>query len=109
MDPTDRAEVAKVIKKHFPLLKHISIFLQASSEYPGITMTHFATFLKACNLIDQLTTSTRVDQLYINSVLSLQNQSGTFMYRWSFLEFCLRLANDRYRERKVVANYAEAL
>jgi len=67
----ERSKCERIIEDYFPLLKHVMIFMQSWSDcYPGIQMTEFSRFAKQWGLIDSYTPSSRIDGLYLASILA---------------------------------------
>jgi hypothetical protein len=54
--------------------------------------------------------SSRLDQFYLNSILSKNTKdSNQYMNRWSFFEFLVRLAKEKYLDRKLEETLADSL
>lgn len=112
VDPQDREELMRVIHTHFPLLKHVFVWLQSLSDvYPGVTGLEYSRFMHNLNMIDSNLASSRVDQLFLSSIMLNDPRAAQpiVMYRWSFLESLIRVCRARYIDRHQVKTYAAAL
>jgi hypothetical protein len=95
-----------------PLLKHIYIWLQSSSDsYPGISSLDFARFMHSMKMVDSKLPSSRIDQIFLRSIMFLDPLATKpiVMYRWSFLESLVRLSKDKYMDTNYETTYAGAL
>ena len=70
------------------------------SDFPGIGMVDLSKYFQGIGFSGKTMNSTRIDQLYLNAILDLSNNSEVVMRRWSLVEFMVRLGKDRYMERK---------
>ena len=88
-----------VLDENMPLLKHIYIWLQSSSDsYPGISGLDFSRFMHNMKMVDNKLPSSRIDQLFLRSIMFLDPLAvkPIVMYRWSFFESLIRLSKDKY-------------
>ena len=87
--------------------------MQAISAYPVVNMVDFGRFTRGCNIVDEKFPNTRLDTLYKNACQLVVGSGAPTddlgMRRWSFLEFIVRAANDKYRDRGLAATTTEAV
>ena len=94
----DMDATIELLTEHYAEVKEIITWLQSRSpEYPVVNMVDFTKFIKSCDICDENLSSSRIDTLYMASTLDhLRKQQS--MTRWSFLEFLVRLAKEKFIE-----------
>ena len=97
--PDDYVKMLRVITENYLQLKDIILWLQCKSDYPSVGLVDFTKFMKSCELLDNFVQSTRLDQMYLQSINTLMNNQGS-MLRYAFLEFIVRAAYCKYKERR---------
>lgn len=92
----DLDETIELLEANYSEIKEIITWLQSKSQdYPYVSMLDLGKFIKSCDILDKEVDSARIDTLYLNASIDQLNKKQP-MVRWSFVEFVIRLAKEKF-------------
>eukprot|EP00349_Pseudokeronopsis_sp_Brazil_P006027 CAMPEP_0202967230 /NCGR_PEP_ID=MMETSP1396-20130829/12024_1 /ASSEMBLY_ACC=CAM_ASM_000872 /TAXON_ID= /ORGANISM="Pseudokeronopsis sp., Strain Brazil" /LENGTH=291 /DNA_ID=CAMNT_0049692037 /DNA_START=293 /DNA_END=1165 /DNA_ORIENTATION=+ len=111
-DPSEQDKVWDILVQNFKKLKDLFLTLSCRSIYPCISWMDFSNYCDQCRIPDKNVPLATVDRLFIATNVELEamdDNPDKALCRFEFLEILVRIANSKYKEPGLAANYSDAL
>lgn len=103
----DREATEAIIKKYYPQLKDLFLYVAGNSIWPYIGTLDFCDFASKAKILDGVVNISGIDRTFIAATLKVveTTQPCLGLRRFEFLEILVRLSNIKYLETKIVKTY----